>query len=235
MPLLQGHYCYRWRPSGKRDGVGRVLSVSLVLLISACSTPGRDERAPRPSTSAASKASGSLTSRSPTPATPTDTSPRCDAAALDLGYGGRVSPATGERAVVYKLINTTARPCHLFGFPGVSFYDRAGHVMPVFKFQRDHSQYILNSHPQVSVLSPQGAAYFEAAAYRCDQQIDRAAVKIRIYPPGSTTFLEGLATPARGRRDGAIAFTSCGPRRNDPGNLVSVGPVEPTEGAVFDH
>lgn len=159
--------------------------------------------------------------------------PRCDAADLTLGYGRRVSPATGERAVLYALENTTARSCHLFGFPGVSFYDGRGHLMPQFRFQRDHSQYILISKPQLVVLEPHDRAYFEVAAYRCDARVGKDAVDIRIYPPGATTFLQGPVTPPRDRRDGSSAFTDCAPNPDDPGKLVSIGPVEPIQRAVF--
>lgn len=151
--------------------------------------------------------------------------PACHAGQLELGLGPRVSPQTGEHGVIFLLTNRSERPCHLFGYPGVSLYGQTGAPVP-FAFQRG-GQYVAGIFPDSAVpvlLRPGGQAEFLVAKYRCDAGILGYAPDVRVYPPNDTAQLDL-------RLSGISTYDYCrpveGPASGDPGNTVEVSPVVP--------
>jgi hypothetical protein len=149
--------------------------------------------------------------------------PQCITSNLSLGFGNRISAMTGEHATIFTLTNHGKLSCHLYGHPGVSFYDSKGRVLP-FRYTWTGTQYMSQSMPKVIVLHPGARAYFLVAHYRCDVGIAMEARTVRVYPPNATKQLFGRAAPSAN----VGGFTYCKGGVKDPGQLVEVSPVRAT-------
>ena len=149
--------------------------------------------------------------------------PACSSVNLLLGFGDRVSAATGENATVFTLTNRGKSACHLYGHPSVSLYDNKGHVLP-FRYTWAGTQYVAQTAPKMVVLRPGARAYFLVAKYRCDIGIAMVAKTIRVYPPNTTQQLIGRAAPSVD----VGGFMYCKGRSKDPGQLIEVSPVRAT-------
>lgn len=153
--------------------------------------------------------------------------PWCSTTNLLLGFGDRVSPQTGENGVMYTLMNREKSACLLRGYPGISFYDSKGHLLP-FKYTWSGTQYVTHASPSVVVLRPGSRAYFLVAKYRCDIGNAMGAATIHVYPPNTKQQLIGRASPS-----GAATFAYCKGGTKDPGQLVEVSPVEASSRATL--
>lgn len=162
-------------------------------------------------------------SLSGTPSQASTTTPPCAAMNLSLGFGDRVSAMTGENATIFALTNRGKSACHLYGHPGVSFYDNKGRVLP-FRYTWAGTQYVAQTAPKLVVLRPGARAYFLVAHYRCDIGIAMVAKTIRVYPPNATQQLIGRAAPSAN----VGGFMYCKGGSKDPGQLVEVSPVRAT-------
>src|SRR5205823_3246998 len=78
--------------------------------------------------SASPEASASATTSA---STPVHFASRCTSSQLTLGWGGRISEPTGQHSLSLTLTNSSHAGCHLFGYPGVSFVDPGGRVLPL--------------------------------------------------------------------------------------------------------
>ncbi len=154
--------------------------------------------------------------------------PRCAARALVLRLGAFVVPMTGEHAVMYALTNRGAVTCALSGYPTVVLYDAEGAALP-FRYARGGGAYVTSGKPVTVVLARGASAYVLVAKYRCDLGIARNATAIRLTLPTSGAAFAGREALAIA---GAAGLSYCrgGPR--DPGQVIAVSPVEPTQQAT---
>jgi hypothetical protein len=142
--------------------------------------------------------------------------PRCTAAALRLGKGERVSEGTGQRPISLTLTNVSSRGCHVLGYPGVSYVDSAGRVLP-FRYVWGGDQMVTSKPPARVDLPPGGVAYIAANKYRCDMADLARATAVRVILPDERVALQ-LALDVSW-----ISYCGAG----DPGSSVFVSPVEP--------
>jgi Protein of unknown function (DUF4232) len=172
------------------------------------------------------------------PATETGV-PRCAARALVLRPGAFVVPMTGEHAVMFALTNRGPVACTLSGYPQVVLYDAGGAALPFryarggalpFHYASGGGAYVTSRKPAPVALAHGASAYVLVAKYRCDLGIVRTATAIRLTLPGA----RGVAFAAREAvaSTGAMGLSYCRGGRHDPGQVVAVSPVEPTQGAT---
>jgi hypothetical protein len=147
-------------------------------------------------------------------------SPSCTTSQLSLGFGGQVSPATGEHALILTLTNKSPKYCQLLGYPSVRFYAATGRVLP---FAYHHvSQYFPRIVPRLVGLKPGTHGYFEVAKYRCDvgDLMTPSVVRVALAAtPGASLSRRIPPSPGVG------VLTYCKGGVNDPGQLVSVSPI----------
>ena len=154
---------------------------------------------------------------------------RCPGRALVLRPGSYVSPATGEHAVMYALTNRGAAACTLEGYPQVVLTDATGAVLP-FRYARGGGAYVTSAGPVTVVLAHGASAYVLVAKYRCDLGIENNATTIRLTLP--TTHGAAFAWREAVGILGSMGLSYCRGGRHDPGQLVAVSPVEPTQQAA---
>jgi hypothetical protein len=158
------------------------------------------------------------------------TAPPCRAAAIALGYGPRLSPATGEHGVYYALRNRGPVSCALAGYPDVALYTASGARLP-FRYTRGRGPYVTSVPPVTIVLAPRASAYVLVAKYRCDLGIRADAATIRItLPAPRRAVLSGAAFPSPGA--GVMVLSYCRGGSADPGQVVAVSPIERAPGAA---
>jgi Domain of unknown function (DUF4232) len=149
----------------------------------------------------------------------------CPARALALSPGSAVVPMTGEHAVTYRLTNRGQHSCWVHGYPRVALYSAAGKVLP-FRYAAGGGAYVTASKPVTVVLARGAWAYILVAKYRCDLGIARDATSIWLTVPAAhgTSFSRrepvGISGPP--------GLSYCLGGRHDPGQLVTVSPLEPT-------
>ena len=155
--------------------------------------------------------------------------PQCATAALVLRPGATVVPMTGEHAVMYILANMGQVTCELSGYPRVVLYDAAGAALP-FRYARGGGAYVTSRKPVTVVLARGTSAYVLVAKYRCDLGVARKATAIRLTLPGAH------GAPFAGREAvatvGAAGMSYCRGGQYDPGQVIAVSPVEPTQQAT---
>lgn len=153
----------------------------------------------------------------------------CAADALVLRPGTRVVPMTGEHAVLYALANRSPGTCTVFGYPQVTLYDADGRALP-FRYADGGGTYVTSRKPATIVLAPAATAYVLVAKYRCDLGIARNAATITLTLPAGHgqvfTAREPVGVP------GPPGLSYCRGGRHDPGQLVTVSPLEPTAQAT---
>jgi hypothetical protein len=212
-----------------------VVAVAVLGVASGCS--GGDGGRPSP------KAAGSATAVAPSPSASApvgETSPRqlspvptaspsptavavayparCHASALRLGAGERVSEATGQHTISLTLTNVSSSGCHMVGYPGLSYLDASGRMLP-FRSVWGGDQMVTSNPPVRVDLAPGGVAYILANKYRCDRGDVAQATTVHIIPPDERVPLSlSLADMV------SIAYCGAG----DPGSSVFVSPVEPS-------
>jgi Protein of unknown function (DUF4232) len=161
------------------------------------------------------------------PAIAATAAPRCRAAELTLRPGPGVSPMTGEHGAFYALVNRSHTACTIIGYPAVALYDARGALLP-FRYTH-HSQYVTRARPQTVLLSPQASAYVLIAKYRCDLRISRNAATIRLTLPGPQHAVLAIrasgSLPASSSTAETLSYCAGGP--SDPGQVISVSPIEP--------
>jgi hypothetical protein len=152
--------------------------------------------------------------------------PRCPARALVLRPGPALSMMTGEHAIMYKLTNQGAGSCAVTGYPRVVLYAASGKALP-FRYAHGGGPYVTARKPDQVVLAPGASAYVLVAKYRCDLGIVATvtAVRVTMPVPDGATFTRHAAI---GRP--ILSYCRGGPR--DPGQTVTVSPIEPTAQAT---
>jgi Protein of unknown function (DUF4232) len=208
----------------RRSVKAAAAAVLMALVAGGCgSSTGTMHRAsPTPSKQRPSSAAGGA-------ATNETGAPQCLARALVLRLGAFVVPMTGEHAVMYDLTNRGAVACTLFGYPKVVLHDAEGAALP-FRYARGGGAYVTSRKPVTMILARGASAYVLVAKYRCDPGIARNATAIRL------TLLAAYGAAFDGRKAvataGSAGLSYCrgGPR--DPGQVVAVSPIEPTQQAT---
>jgi hypothetical protein len=153
----------------------------------------------------------------------------CVADHLHLSLGQPVSAKTGEDADVLVLRNTFNRACATEGYPTVTLSSHGQALR--FVYRLGGSPYVTANAPRGVVLRPRDRAYALVAKYRCDGGVEHAASRVRIVIPavaGSLTL--ALQRPGGGQLDYCLRYP--GDQPVDPGNRVTVSPIEPTLAAL---
>ena len=153
---------------------------------------------------------------------------RCPGRALVLHPGTYVSPMTGEHAVMYALTNRGPAACTLTGYPQVVLTDAAGAVLP-FRYAKGGGAYVTSARPVTVVLAHGASAYVLVAKYRCDRGIEHNATTIRLTLPTTHDAFAGREAVGI---SGSMGLSYCRGGQHDPGQLVAVSPVEPTQRAT---
>jgi Domain of unknown function (DUF4232) len=146
----------------------------------------------------------------------------CDPRRLTVGEDSEGGPGAGggHSSVEFVITNTGHATCSMFGYPTISFVDAHGHPL-AFHYQHNDGFFVTHSPPR-SVLIPAGAsAYAAAEKYRCDLGEKSLGRTTQVRLPGNPhVYRVGISrTPGY-----------CGP--NDPGDIVIVTPIEPTQRAL---
>lgn len=153
----------------------------------------------------------------------------CAAHALVVRPGPPVSPMTGEHAVLYVLANRGANACTVRGYPQVTLYDAGGRVLP-FRYADGGGVYVTSREPVTVVLAQGAMAYMLVAKYRCDLGIAQNAATIRLALPAASGQVFSAREPVSASGPPGLSYCRGGPR--DPGQLVTVSPVEGTSQAT---
>ncbi len=153
----------------------------------------------------------------------------CAADVLVLRPGTGVVPMTGEHAVLYALVNRGPETCTVRGYPQVILYDAGGRALP-FRYADGGGAYVTSGKPATVVLAHGATAYMLVAKYRCDLGIARTAATIRLTMPVGHGQLFAAREPVGVPGPSGLSYCRGGPR--DPGQLVTVSPVEPTAQAA---
>jgi hypothetical protein len=159
-----------------------------------------------------------------------NTASQCRARALVLLPGAGVVPMTGEHAVLYELANRGSVPCTLDGYPAVVLYTGSGATIH-FRYAEGGGPYVTSSRPRTVLIAPGASAYVLVAKYRCDLRIARNAAAIRLSVPaaGGVSFVGREAVSV----SGVPGLSYCQGGRQDPGQTVTVSPIESTrQGAM---
>jgi Domain of unknown function (DUF4232) len=153
----------------------------------------------------------------------------CAAHALVLCPGARVSPMTGEHAVLYVLANRGPAACTVHGYPQVTLYDARGR-MPPFRYADGGGEYVTSRKPVTVVLAPGAAAYVLVAKYRCDLGAAQNVATIRLALPAAGGGVFVAREPVG--VSGPPSFSYCRGGPHDPGQLVTISPIERTRQAT---
>lgn len=148
----------------------------------------------------------------------------CRAASLTWRPGGWVSPATGEHAEFFGLVNRGKLACSVRGYPIAVLYDGAGHVLP-FRYGAGGGPYLTRAKPSPVPLKPGARAYVVIAKYRCDlgELSGARSIRLRLRLAGGAVVSRRLAVSGE---------SYCVGGRHDPGQLVTISPLEPNLAAT---
>ena len=150
-------------------------------------------------------------------------STRCQTSDLKLSIGPPVPERTQQRSVLLTITNVGSVPCYLYGYPGITLYDATGQLLPL-SYQRKGDLEVTSAAPQQVNLALGATGYVLINKNECDGQQAASASTLRFIPPDDTTSTT-LALTLGG-------FTTC-ETASDPGSVLDISPVEPTEGATF--
>ncbi len=141
---------------------------------------------------------------------------------LSVGFGGGVSEGIGQHTIDLTLRNTSSTTCSIDGYPGIALLGADGAILP-FEYQRGGDQMTTSAPPQPVGLTPGGVAYIRINKYRCDIGDKAAPMSVQVIAPNDTTSTK-LAFA------GQTDMSYCG--AGDPGSVLHISPVEPTEAAT---
>jgi hypothetical protein len=149
--------------------------------------------------------------------------PGCAPSQLSLKFGGDVSEKTEQNSIGLTLTNISTETCHLIGYPGIVFVDAVGDDLPLI-YLRGGDQMVTYQPPKVVDLPPASISYVLLNQNACvGRQVD-VATGLRLVPPNTsgTLTLPATAFPS---------VNSC--VLGDPGNTLTISPVEPTAADTF--
>jgi cytoskeletal protein RodZ len=157
-------------------GLSSLMVVALALGLAACSsTHAKPARKTQPKTETAkphvtttktsrTTKSSNTSSTTSTSAKTTSQSDRCHSSDLQL-HIGPAGVAVGSTTQWAYFVNTSSKPCQLYGFPGLQMLDAQGHAIPTYPhWNKVGSPGIQGtSNPTNVTLAPGGAASFSIA------------------------------------------------------------------------
>ena len=152
----------------------------------------------------------------------------CAAGAVRLSLFSPVSPMTGEHAYLFALTDRSAAACTLHGYPRVTLAYAKG-TLP-FVYRSGGGQFVTRRKPSTVTLRSGSRAYFEVAKYRCDTGASHAAIKMFVSHIGTGALTLDLRS--LGISDLQYCRRSPGTNQTDPGNYVTVSPIESSAGAA---
>ncbi len=149
---------------------------------------------------------------------------QCAASVLVLRPGPFGSGMTGEHADSFMLTNRGSAACKVSGYPQVTLYDSRGVAVP-FRYARGGGAYVTAKKPATVTLAPGKSAYVLVAKYRCDLGVadDATAIWLTLRADQGPAF-SGHESVGRG----AAGLSYCEGGQEDPGQLVTVSPIEAT-------
>ena len=153
----------------------------------------------------------------------------CAVDALVLRPGAAVVPMTSEHAMLYVLANRGPLTCTVRGYPQVTLYDAHGRALP-FLYADGGSTYVTARKPATVVLAPAALAYVLVAKYRCDLGIARTAATIGLTLPTGRSPVFAAREPVGVPGPPGLSYCRGGP--HDPGQRVTVSPIEPAAQAA---
>lgn len=166
----------------------------------------------------------------PTPPSATSTSvpsvpasTRCQTSDLKLSIGPPVSEKAQQHSVLLTITNVGPVPCYLYGYPGITLYDATGKLLAL-SYQRKGDLEVTSAVPQQVNLAVGATGYVLINQNVCEQQQAASASTLRFIPPDDTTSTTLALTLG--------ALTSCA-TASDPGSVLDISPVEPTESATL--
>lgn len=149
------------------------------------------------------------------------TPPVCAVEILSLGIGEKFSHMTQEQGDIYTLTNRGKVACLLYGFPRVSYYDKARHLLP-FTYTQSSSIYMGHISPKTVLLHVGARAFFFVAGSTCQEGKPIESSTIHVYLPNAKKPLIGRAT-AYPDTGGAIYYCQGAP--NHYQRQLDVSPV----------
>jgi uncharacterized protein DUF4232 len=122
------------------------------------------------------------------------------------------------------LTNRGSVACTVSGYPQVTLYDSRGVAVP-FRYARGGGAYVTAKKPATVTLAPGKSAYVLVAKYRCDLGVADDATAIWL----TLRAHQGPAFSGHESVGGSAAGLSyCEGGQEDPGQLVTVSPIEAT-------
>jgi hypothetical protein len=149
--------------------------------------------------------------------------PYCRSSHLRVAVGPLVSEATQQHTVILEFANVSAAACDLRGYPSIVLSDGSGAVLP-FAYHQGGDQMLTSQLPALVVLRPGAFAYAAFNQNSCVTYAPRSAAGGEVMPPGSS---QPLAFDLQHTR--IVDYCPAG----DPGHVVDISPVEPTNRDVL--
>lgn len=154
----------------------------------------------------------------------------CSMRQLALAVAAQADSLSGEHDNLIVLTNHGTAACRMLGYPRISLQD--GDRRLAFGYSHGRSQYITARTPRPVRLGSGRSAYFLVAKYRCDGRIAATADTAQVWLPGVSG--SGMVTLGR---TGVHQLDYCGRSASntasDPGNHVTISPVEATATAAL--
>lgn len=144
--------------------------------------------------------------------------PTCTTSQLRLKLGPFVSEKTEQHTAAFVLSNLARGGCSLDGYPAVTLLDSAGRLLP-FAYGHRGDQMITAASPRPVRVAGGGSAFFALNKNVCVSFTRRVAAEIQVGLPGGQGSLS-----LRLQRYPLIDYCPAG----DPGDGVTVSPIEPT-------
>jgi hypothetical protein len=146
---------------------------------------------------------------------------QCRSSELRIEEGTSLPTASGRTNVVITIVNVGTQACAMFGYPQYSLLNRSSRTLP-FVYRHSGGMFVTRATPTSVRISPGASAFAAFEKYRCDLGDKDVVDSTRIAPPDNTQ-------PTTLRVTASLGY--CGP--NDPGDIVYLTPVEPTERALL--
>ncbi len=152
---------------------------------------------------------------------------RCQPSELSVTLGPPVSEETEQDSLLVEITNKSGDACYLFGYPGISFYDSEGALLPL-AYERTGDQMVTSAPPQRVSLAAGGTAYVlmnESSASICVGPESVSAATLNVIPPDTTS---SFTLDLQGQRN---IFACSGPTpATDP---LAISPVEQSADDTF--
>jgi hypothetical protein len=226
----------RGRGNSRRGGHGLTACFSgIVLAFAACDSPHTTtvKNAVHPSTSTTRPTPATTTTVTAVQTTTTTMVPqvvasiRCQPSDLSVTLGPPVSEETEQDSLLVEITNKSGDACYLFGYPGISFYDSEGALLPL-AYERTGDQMVTSAPPQRVSLAAGGTAYVlmnESSASICVGPESVSAATLNVIPPDTTS---SFTLDLQGQRN---IYACSGPTpARDP---LAISPVEQSAEDTF--